>query len=147
MSTHESRDLWRERCEQLIGSGMKVHEWCALNHVRAASMYEWLKVFHREDPSMFGGIGLPEGMEGYGRGWYEAVRRAYAEAHAIVPQRLCASPSFAVVDAGGLASRQPAAGGDGGADITVTIGAATVACPVGCDAATLAVVLGAVSAL
>ena len=145
MSTHESRDLWRERCEQLIGSGMKVHEWCALNHVRAASMYEWLKVFHREDPSMFGGIGLPEGMEGYGRGWYEAVRRAYAEAHAIVPQRLSAS-SFAVVDAADLAPRGQAAS-SGGRDITVTIGAATVACPAGCDAGTLATVLRAVSAL
>ncbi|MBR3385800.1 MAG: hypothetical protein IKG69_11470 [Atopobiaceae bacterium] len=144
MSAHESRDLWRTRCEQLVDSGMKVHEWCALNHVRAASMYEWLKVFHREDPSMFGGIGLPEGMEGYGRGWYEAVRRAYAEAHSIVPQRLCASPSFAVVDAGDLAPRQHAVGG---ADITVTIGAAAVTCPVGCDAGTLATVLGAVSAL
>lgn len=94
---------------------------------------------------MFGGIGLPEGMDGYGHGWYEAVRKAYAEAHAIVPQRLSAS-SFAVVDAADVVPRRqaPAAGGT---DITVTIGAATVACPVGCDAGTLAVVLGAVSAL
>ena len=145
MSEHGSRDLWRTRCEQLIGSGMKVHEWCALNHVRAASMYEWLRRFHQEDPSMFGGIGLPEGMDGYGRGWYEAVRRAYAEAHAIVPQRLSAS-SFAVVDAADVVPRRqaPAAGGT---DITVTIGAATVACPAGCDEPTLAAVLRAVSAL
>lgn len=144
MAEHGSREFWRTRCEQLIGSGMKVHEWCALNHVHAASMYEWLKRFHREDPSMFGGIGLPEGMDGYGHGWYEAVRKAYAEAHAIVPRRLSAS-SFAVVDAADVAPRgqAPAVGGD----ITVTIGAATVACPVGCDADTLAVVLGAVSAL
>ena len=143
MAEHGSREFWRTRCEQLIGSGMKVHEWCALNHVHAASMYEWLKRFHREDPSMFGGIGLPEGMDGYGHGWYEAVRKAYAEAHAIVPRRL--SASFAVVDAADVAPRgqAPATGGD----ITVTIGAATVACPVGCDADTLAVVLGAVSAL
>lgn len=144
MSTHESRDLWRTRCEQLIGSGMKVHEWCALNHVRAASMYGWLKVFHREDPSMFGGIGLPEGMDGYGRGWYEAVRRAYAEAHAIAPQRLTVSPSFAVVDVGEVA-RAPRP--DTAPDITVTIGDATVACPTGCDADTLVLVLRAVSRL
>ena len=96
MAEHGSRDFWRTRCEQLIASGMKVHEWCALNHVHASSMYEWLKRFHREDPSMFDGIGLPEGMEGYGHGWYEAVRKAYADAHAIVPQRLSAAP-FAVV--------------------------------------------------
>ena len=145
MAEHGSRDFWRTRCEQLVASGMKVHEWCAINHVHAASMYAWLKRFHREDPSMFGGIGLPEGMDGYGHGWYEAVRRAYAEAHAIVPQRLSASP-FAVVDAADVAPRgqAPAAGGAG---ITVTIGAATVACPVGCDGPTLATVLRAVSAL
>jgi len=143
MAEHGSRDFWRTRCEQLIASGMKVHDWCALNHVHAASMYEWLKRFHREDPSMFDGIGLPEGMEGYGHGWYEAVRKAYAEAHAIVPQRLSAA-SFAVVDTDDLAPRGPRPRAEG---ITVTIGAATVSCPVGCDAATLAVVLGAVSAL
>ncbi len=145
MAEHGSRELWRTRCEQLVGSGMKVHEWCALNHVRAASMYDWLKRFHREEPSLFGGVGLPEGMEGYGRGWYEAVRRAYAEAHAIVPRRLSAS-SFAVVDVADVVPRGQAPSA-GGADITVTIGPATVACPVGCDAATLAAVLGAVSAL
>ena len=144
MAEHGSRDFWRTRCEQLVASGMKVHEWCAINHVHAASMYAWLKRFHREDPSMFGGIGLPEGMDGYGHGWYEAVRKAYAEAHAIVPRRLSAS-SFAVVDAADVAPRGQAPAG--GADITVTIGAATVACPVGCDAGTLATVLGAVSAL
>lgn len=142
MTGQEARGLWRTRCEQLIGSGMKVHEWCALNHVRTASMYEWLKRFHREDPSMFGGIGLPEGMEGYGHGWYEAVRKAYAEAHAIVPQRLTSTgSSFAVVDSGALPPAAPAAA------ITVTIGAASVSCPTGCDAATLEVVLRAVSAL
>lgn len=65
MAEHGSRELWRTRCEQLIASSMKVHEWCALNHVRTASIYEWLKRFHREDPSMFGGIGLPEGMDGF----------------------------------------------------------------------------------
>jgi hypothetical protein len=143
MAEHGSRDFWRTRCEQLIASGMKVHEWCALNHVHASSMYEWLKRFHREDPSMFDGIGLPEGMEGYGHGWYEAVRKAYADAHAIVPQRLSAAP-FAVVDTEGLAPREPRHRAEG---ITVTIGAATVACPDGCDAATLATVLRAVSAL
>ena len=96
---------------------------------------------------MFGGIGLPEGMEGYGRGWYEAVRRAYAEAHAIVPRRLTASPSFAVVDACDLEPRRPAAREGAAADITVTMGAATVTCPVGCDEGTLAAVLRAVSSL
>lgn len=28
MAEHESRDFWRTRCEQLIASGMKVHDWC-----------------------------------------------------------------------------------------------------------------------
>ena len=147
MSEHGSRDLWRTRCEQLIASGMRVHEWCDLNHVSSSSMYDWLRRFRREDPSMFGGVGLPEGMEGCGHGWYEAFRRAYADAHAIVPQpRRTPAASFAVVDTAGLAAGR-AAPASGAAAITVTIGAATVSCPDGCDAATLATVLRAVSAL
>ena len=96
MAEHESRDFWRTRCEQLISSGMKVHDWCALNHVHAASMYEWLKSFHREDPSMFDGIGLPEGMEGYSHRWYDAVRKAYADAHAVA-DRLVRSVAVVIV--------------------------------------------------
>lgn len=142
-------DVWRTRIEQLIASGMKVGDWASLNGLDRTTVHKWLAVFRDECPSMFG-EGLLAQVDPSSRYWYESFRRRMVDSRAMVLSDPAGrpAPSFAVVDAASVAGPSGAAATAGpSGQITVTIGDATVACPVGCDAATLATVLSAVRSL
>lgn len=141
----ENRDVWRGRVERLLASGMRVHEWCELNHVGEPALYGWLAKFRETDPGLFGGEEVLAACSGKTY-WFEAVRKARSDSTALA-RAATASPSFAVVDTGGLAPAPARPAGAGGASISVSIGRVVVSVPAGSDAATLSAVLTAVASL
>lgn len=51
------RDMWAERIERCLASGMAIGEWCSLNKVNKSRPYRWLAIFREEEPDRFPGKG------------------------------------------------------------------------------------------
>lgn len=77
------REVRRRQVEQLVASGMDVAQWCELNKVGKAALYDWLRVFRDSDPDVFGGHDIAHAGDGH-RNWYEHVRKAIRASNAIV---------------------------------------------------------------
>lgn len=43
MSKRESKTVWIERIKKCKSSGMRVNEWCKMNHVSGPAYYYWYK--------------------------------------------------------------------------------------------------------
>lgn len=47
------RNMWRDRIERCLASGMPKGRWCELNKVCKSSFYKWAARFRAEEPGLF----------------------------------------------------------------------------------------------
>ena len=41
-------ELWQNRLEQQLSSGLSIRKWCQQNHVSEKAFYKWRKVIHNQ---------------------------------------------------------------------------------------------------
>ena len=96
MRVEDSVDMWRSRARSLVASGMTVNAWCEENRVRKSTFHQGLRRFRDEEPEIFGGFEAAHAGDGR-RNWYEAVRRAGADAAGPAPEfvevAVCPAPA------------------------------------------------------
>lgn len=78
MDNAERRNMWRDRIERCLASGMTIKEWCYLNRVCKSSLYKWMALFRKEEPGCF-----PR-RSSAATNWIEVRRDDIADACAIV---------------------------------------------------------------
>ena len=98
----------RAKVEQYLATGMGVHPWCTLNHIKPATFYDWLEYFRDNDPDVFGGYEIAHAGDGH-RNWFQRVTMAMRESRALAPAADPAPPAFAIVDTADLRAAGPAA--------------------------------------
>lgn len=79
MNDAERRNMWTDRIERCLASGMTIKEWCRLNHVCPSSLYKWMARFREEEPGRF-----PR-RSSVAANWIEITRGGIADSRAIVP--------------------------------------------------------------
>ena len=147
----EVRTIRHRQVEQLVASGMDVAQWCELNKVGKAALYDWLREFRESDPDVFGGYDIAHAGDGH-RNWYEHVRKAIHASTAIEKAAettlapMAAAPAFAVVDTESLAEPRRAAS-TSESPITVRMRGIAVDVPPGSAERDIASVLAAVASL
>lgn len=142
-----ARKTRREQVERLLGSGMRVSEWCALNGVDGKVLYKWLGVFRDEEPEVFGGREIAHAGDGR-RFWFEEVRRAMSESKALAKRDGGPpAPAFAVIDSSDLEPPALPGAPRSAPCIGVEIGSVRVSVPAGSAESDAAAVLRAVAAL
>jgi transposase len=57
------RNMWRERIEQCLSSGMSNKEWCLLNGVSRSTFYFWVARFKKEELSLLTAQNTAEWIE------------------------------------------------------------------------------------
>ena len=145
----------RAKVEQLLASDLSVRRWCELNHVKPATMYDWLEYFRDKDPDVFGGYEIAHAGDGR-RCWLMYVRKALRASRAIqpaspVPEVQKAPASFAIVDTADLRpaapAPQPAPAPAAACSVTVRARGVEVDIPLAAGEAAIASVIKAVMGL
>lgn len=141
----------RAKVEQLLASDLSVRRWCELNHVKPATMYDWLEHFRDNDPDVFGGYEIAHSGDGR-RCWLMHVRKALRASRAIqpaspVPEVQKPPASFAIVDTADLRPAAPAPAPAAACSVTVRARNVEVDIPLAAGEAAIASVIKAVMGL
>lgn len=77
MTPADKWNLWRDKIERCLSSGLSNAEWCRLNRVALSTFYYWVRRFRKEEPGLFMTFNTSE--------WIEITKESRAARTAMVP--------------------------------------------------------------